>query len=389
MRKGATISGAMHLGILALVLFGVDLFADRDPYPLAVTEVELIDGANFDAAASTAPVVPNKGPAELSPQSTADLQAPPAVKPDVTISPPPMPRLADAEKPDEASPDMSALLIPPPPTDVPTEAPRPSIAEVPSPDPLRRQAATPESPPATEPLPALASAPSISPAPKPIAAPEPEPVAAETPRPEPEPTEQKPEAEADAQAEPDAPIAAAPQEARLPVAKPADLAAAAQASSAPMPAAASEQPKEEPEKTEPAATEAKPETEPETKPTDRQKPAGGSSAAFAAALSIGEKDALRLGIKRYFVFNGNRSDRSLQVTVEIQLGQDAKIIGQPQLLRASGGDAATQEALFRAGNRALRRAENAGEFNRLPRDKYESWQIIHVTFTPEEIGFQS
>ncbi len=385
MRKGATISGAMHLGILALVLFGVDIFADRDPYPLAVTEVELVDGANFDAAVSTAPMVRNEGPAELSPQSDTDPTAPEAVKPDVAVSPPPMPRLAVAERPDESPPNLSALQIPPPPTDVPTEAPRPSIAEIPSPDPLRHQAPEPESPPATEPLPALASAPSISPAPKPVVAPEAEPVAAATPEPVPDETKDKPETEATTQAEPDAPIAAAPQEARLPVAKPADLAAAAQASSAPKPAAASEEPKNKPDETEQAAAEAKP----ASKAAEPQKPAGGSSAAFAAALSIGEKDALRLGIKRYFVFNGNRSDRSLQVTVEIQLGQDAKIIGQPRLVRGSGGDAATQDALFRAGHRALRRAENAGEFNRLPRDKYASWQIIHVTFTPEEIGFQS
>jgi hypothetical protein len=387
MRKGATISGAMHLGILALVLFGVDLFADRDPYPLEVTEVELVDGANFDAALSTAPIVPNQGPAELSPQSESDVQALDVKKPDVTVSAPPLPRLSKSDKPDDNKPDVSALRLPPPPTEVPTEAPRPSIAEIPSPDPLKRQAAQPESPPATEPLQALASAPSIAPSPKPVAAPEPEPVAAETPQPEPEKPEQEPEPDTLVQAQPDAPIAPAPQEARLPVAKPADLAAAAQASSAPKPVETAEKPAEEPKPDKPQQAAAEP--KPDAKPAKEPKPAGGSTAAFAAALSNGEKDALRLGIKRYFVFNGNRSDRALQVTVEIQLGEDAKIIGQPQLLRASGGDPATQEALFRAGNRALMRAQNAGEFNRLPRDKYASWQIIHVTFTPEEIGFQS
>ncbi len=385
MRKGATISGGMHLGILALVLFGVDLFADRDPYPLAVTEVELIDGANFDAAVSTAPVVPNQGPAELSPQSESDVQALDVKKPDVTVSAPPMPRLRRAEKPDDSPPDVAAIRLPPPPTDVPTEAPRPSIAEIPSPDPLKHQAAEPESPPATEPLQALASAPSLSPAPAPVAAPEPEPVVAETPQPEPEKPE-KPEPEPDTltEVQPDAPLAPAPQEARLPVAKPAELAKAAQASSAQKPVETAEKPEKEP----------KPDTSQETaaakpEPAKEPKPAGGSASAFAAALSNGEKDALRLGIKRYFVFNGNRSDRTLRVTVEIQLGENAKIIGQPQLLRASGGDPATQDALFRAGNRALRRAENAGEFTKLPRDKYASWQVIHVTFTPEEIGFQS
>jgi hypothetical protein len=45
--------------------------------------------------------------------------------------------------------------------------------------------------------------------------------------------------------------------------------------------------------------------------------------------------------------------------------------------------------LFRAGRRALIRAQNAGVFAKLPAEKYEAWRRIHVTFTPEDIGFQS
>jgi hypothetical protein len=152
------------------------------------------------------------------------------------------------------------------------------------------------------------------------------------------------------------------------VAKPAELAAAARASSAPEPVAAAPTPAEEP------------------KPAE---PAGGSTSQFASAITIGEKDALRLGIKRYFVYSGNRSDRSLQVTIRIRLGQNAKIIGKPELLRASGGDEATRQVLFRAGRRALLKAQSFGEFKKLPPAKYNGWKLIHVTFTPEEIGFSS
>jgi len=79
----------------------------------------------------------------------------------------------------------------------------------------------------------------------------------------------------------------------------------------------------------------------------------------------------------------------LQVTIRIRLGRNAKIIGQPEQLKASGGDEATRQVLFRAGRRALLKAQSAGEFKKLPPDKYDGWKLIHVTFTPEEIGFST
>jgi hypothetical protein len=383
-KAGWAVSGAMHAAVLGLVLFGADWFADREPRPLNVTSVELIDGSQFDAALSTAPVVRNEGPSELSPPSDAQAEPVETAQADAGVTAPPMPLLARPEKPSDRQPDLQNVLIPPPPTPVPTEAPRPSIARIPTPETLPRQAAEPESPPATEPLQPLASAPAPEPAPAPAPPPEPEPVAAETPVPQPEEPKQEPEPEAVAEAQPEAPVAAAPQEARLPVAKPAKLAAAARASSAPEPVAAAPQPAEvkkpEPEK---PAEQAKAEA------PEPARPAGGSTSQFAASITAGEKDALRLGIKRFFVYNGNRSDRALQVTIAIELGPDARILGRPELLRASGGDEGARQALFQAGRRALIKAENAGEFAKLPPNKYEGWRVIHVTFTPEEIGFSS
>lgn len=377
MRDGAVISGVMHLVILIVALFGFDLFADRDPVPYTVTEVELIDGTDFEARLSTAPVVPNKGPAELQPENREPPQ--PKVRPqvaDTAVAAPEMPQLAQAETPDQPKPDLSSLLTPPPPTVVPTEAPRPSIAEIPSPDPLTRQSAEPESRPSTEPLQPLASARAPDPAPRPAPPPEPEPVAVPEPQPEPEKPVQDPQPEATAEAQPEAPLAAAPQEARLPVARPADLAAASQASSAPAAAPAAPKPEEAPK---PAET---------PKPA---KPEGGSTSQFASLVTAGEKDALRLGIKQYFLYNGNTSDRSLQVTVAIELDQSARIVKGPELISASGGDQATQDLLFRSGRAALLKAQNAGVFAKLPPDKYEGWRLIHVTFTPDRngIGFST
>lgn len=368
MRTGAIISGAMHLGLLAFALFGAEFLSGRDETPLLVTEVELIDGTDFEARLSTAPIVPNEGPNELTPKPETDAAPVEIATPDVKIDAPQMPVLSEAPAPDANQPDFQNLLIPPPPVVVPTEAPRPTIAEIPSPDSLPDKAREPESPAATEVIQPLASAPAMLPAPRPMAAPEPEPVASDQPQPKPEEPKQEPEPEVVADAQPDAPLAAAPQEARLPVARPAKVAAADVASGAPAP------------------TPAAPKTAETAKPAEA---AGGSTSQFAAAVTRGEKDALVIGLKEFFVYTGNRSDRSLQVTIGVELGPDARIVGSPELLRASGGNPATQNALFQAGRRALIKAQNAGVFAKLPPEKYPNWRLIHVTFTPEEIGFSS
>ena len=390
MRDGATISGAMHIGILALVLFGTDFLSAGESRPLTVTEVELIDGTNFEAALSSAPVIPSESPDQPNPDEAKDQAVLDLSTPDVAIEVPDMPVFSPTETAEDSAPDFSALLIPPPPTVIVTEPPRASIAEIPSPDEMLRQAPTPESPLSTEPVQALAAAPSPVEAPRPLAqpetepertpTPEPDPQVAEQPEPEPEPQpapeSAEPAPDPTQQADQSAPIGAAPQEARLPVAKPAKVAAAAPGASAPKP--------------EPVTPEKKEEPEPEKAEQPKPAPAAPSaSSQFASIITPGEKDALRIGIKQYFVYNGNRSDRSLEVTIRIQMAQDGTIVGAPELLRASGGDAGSQDVLFRSGRRALLRAESAGEFKKLPPNKYDGWKLIHVTFTPEEIGFAS
>ena len=112
-------------------------------------------------------------------------------------------------------------------------------------------------------------------------------------------------------------------------------------------------------------------------------------AGLTRTMTIADKDALQLRIKRHFSYGGNRSDRTLRVTIRIRLGRNAKIIGQPELLEASGGNAAARDALFQAGRRALLKAQSAGEFKKLPLAKYDGWKIIAIVFTPDEISISS
>ena len=397
MRRGAAISGAMHAGLLGLALVGADWFRDREQVPLELTEIEMIDGSELDARLSAAPVVQSEGPAEMSPPTPGD-SVPAEAGPDAAAEPQAVAALDAAPAP-EPRPQAPEVTIPPPPTEIPSEAPAPSIAEIPSPDPLDAQAAEPESPASTEPVQPLASVRPPTPSPRPLPPPEPEPeaeqtpepamatapepAAAEPPKPEPAPVAE-PEPEAVAEAQVDAPESLAPREARLPVARPAELARAARAASRQEPAQqqAQQQSPPEPEKAKPAEQRV---AQAEAKPAA---PAGGSTRP-SAPLNEGDKDALRLGIKKFYTYGG-RQDPSLRVTIRVRLDQQAAIDGKPELLRAEGGDQSSQAALYQAGRRALLQAASAGEFGRLPPDKYGAWKVLNVVFTTEKgIEFSS
>lgn len=388
MRNGAIISGAMHGGLILLAVLGID-FGAHEPEPLVVTEISLIEAQDLDAALSTAPLVPTQRPADLAPPAPEDPELAAVDQPEDLTARGDAAELAETFIP-EARPDAPEIAMPPPPTNVPTEAPRPSIALLPSPDLMMNQAAVPESAPSTEPLQPLASIATPLPGPKPLRPPDPEPEPEDIAEPEPEPEpEEEPEIEVDPDAtvevQPEGQIGETIQEAKLPVARPAEIAAAAQAASAPEPPQPEPEPEVEPEP-EPTETAAAPEPEPEPQPAT---PAGAGASRFDKIVTRVEQERLSIAIKQYFRYSGNRTDPTLRVKIAIELNQQGKIIDGPTQLEAQGGNAGVQNALFQAGRRALKKAEIAGEFAKLPPNKYEGWRVIHVTFTPEEIGFSS
>lgn len=376
MRTGAAVSGALHAGLLAGMVFGPVFSVASDPVPLTLAEVSIIDGAEFDARHSTAPQAPREVPDAPDPAlggQSEPVETPAEPEPQRTVDEaPPSP------EPEAAPEDLPELAAEPTRTPVPTEAARPTIADIPIPDAAPREAEVPESPPATEPLQPLASANVPIPGPRPARPPDPEPEPAEAPEPEPEPAEADTETDI-AEEQQEAPVSdAAPQVATLPVARPAELTAASQAS-------------RETRRPEPAESASEAEAEPSRvqSETPRAGPAG-SSSQFARLMTRGEKDALSLGIKRYFTYNGSRADRQLSVKIEIGLDPSGRIVRGPAQIAVTGGDPRAQQALFQAGRRALLRAQGAGEFARLPIEKYDAWKLIHVTFFPDEsIGFQS
>ena len=395
MKVGASISGGLHTALVVVAIWGVDWFTDQDDLPLTITEIELVNGTDFEAALSTAPVVPSEGPADLAQPSETQSDPGDVAQPTDATETAEAPRAAQAPPPD-AKPDVPDLLIPPPPTDVPTEAPVATIAEIPSPDPLDRKALEPESPASTEPVQPLRSVEAPLPSSKPTPPPQPEPepeqakpdpeavpeqpveTAEAQPVPQPEPTNE-PEVAETPQAQPEAPEGPAPREARLPLAKPAELAAAAEAARKEEQRAQEEAEAKERERI--AAATPKPEAQ--QQPSQQ---AGGSDRVQARPLSNGERNALRVGIKKYYTYSGDRSDRNLRVIIRVKLNKDGSLNGNPEQRTTQGGNANSQRALFQAGRRAIIRAAAAGAFKVLPQDKYGRWKVLNFRFSIDGVG---
>ncbi|MEL6478010.1 MAG: hypothetical protein AAFR17_11850 [Pseudomonadota bacterium] len=371
MRRGLLLSGAMHGALLIAVVVGTDWLGEDDT-PLILSDVDVIDGAEFDAMISTAPLVPTDALADLNTPETGQ-DAPEQVEtPEDLTEAAEAPELSTAAAP-PAKPDLSDLALPPPPRDVPVAPAELSIAEVPSPDEVPDQARTPESPPSTEPVQPLASIRPAPPAPKPAPPPEPEPAVA----PEPEPEPEEPEPTETAEASPAAPPGQAPREARLPLAKPADKAAAARA------ARQTAQAKE--------AERLAKAREQERRTTPRQgnsnAPSGGQKSA-QGPLNRSERNGLSLGIGRHFTPPPGM-DPNVVVLMEVRLSNRGKLQGKPTMLSASGGRAGDQGTLRRNAIGALYDAEKAGVFARLPANKYDRWKRLKFRFSVKGIGVGS
>jgi len=386
MRTGAAISGVMHGGLILFAVIGPAWVAERAAPPPAVTEIALVEGTELDAALSSAPEHPGRVPTELA-APAPPRDAPVSIaEPDDSVPPSEVAGLVAAPVP-EARPERPEIVTAPVPRDVPTAPPDPTMAEIPSPDPVMRAAPRPESPVSREPVSALASATTPSPAPAPMRPPEPEPEPAEESRPEPEEAEETAEAaEAAEPADPLAPLAPAPRAARLPLARPAEIAAAAQAARAA--ARAAEEAETEPEEDKPAEP-ARAEAEPDAPEPGPRETSGAAPSRFDSVITRGEKDALRANIRRHFIYNNDRNDPTLRVTIAIELSRDGRIIDGPTEIESRGKRPAIRKALYQAGRRALIKAAIRGEFEVLPREKYDAWKRMHVTFTPLDIGFAS
>ncbi|MEM9764268.1 MAG: hypothetical protein AAF968_17485, partial [Pseudomonadota bacterium] len=99
-------------------------------------------------------------------------------------------------------------------------------------------------------------------------------------------------------------------------------------------------------------------------------------------LSRGEKEGLSISLREYFRYPGRR-DPDLVVVIKASFNPDGSFRGAPTEVSASGGDKATQGALSRAAQTALRRAQALGVFAKLG-PKLSTWKSVEFRFTPDE-----
>lgn len=365
MHIGHYISGAGHLGLIGIIMFG-GVFRS-DPPPLEVTEVAVFSEAEF--AALMRPSQP--------PESTVDVAAPPAPEP--TEETPPAPPATNQR---------------------PTARPEPVAPPAPESPPQAPEA--PQPPPAPEPEPVVEAPDTAE-----VAVPQPADRVAPVPVAQPEPaTPVAPDAQAavvpdlDAAPEPDP---APEQEAAAPEAAATEIVTEAERPAASRAPASSLRPQSRPARpTEVAQDTPAPEVEAETAdPPAETDTDAAVAAALAAALgggtttpqpdlpvgpplTDGERNGLRVAVEACWVVDVGSQAANVTVTVAMSLDQEGRVA--PSSLRrvdAAGGDASAIEAAFQAARRAILRCQ--GDGYDLPREKYDQWKDIEMTFNPEKM----
>ena len=365
MQTGTYISGAGHLALILWAFFGGTF--NTEPLPFEVQEVAVISTEEFDAilAAQQPPGV-STDPADLA-QPAEETDAP-----EVAVTP--------DEDPDRAPPEVPETQVP---DDTPIETPAPL-------QPADVTDTTPElSQPGADVVAALP--PGERPQPRPSERVAPEAVAPPDPEAAPDPVEREAvvpeEGESETPADPQeatAPEEAAPEivtEAEEPAGAPVRSLRPATRPSRPAVAETSE-----PDPTAAAVEDAvaaaiadnQQQQQQETQAQTPRAPAG-------PPLSAGERDALRVSVSNCWnVGSLSTAALSTTVVVGVDMAEDGRpVSGSIRMLDFSGGPESAARQAFEAARRAIIRCGARGF--PLPREKYDHWREIEMTFNPENM----
>lgn len=358
--RGTVGSALLHGGFFLWVILGDWLFAPADAPEIPVAVVSIMSSAEFDKmAAAAAAAKAEVAPAAASrppPQRPAPAPEPsPDVLPEADLAQPDPAPVPDAPVADAAQP------IPVPITDV-APAPRPidRVADTPVDDtndtPELADTVTPkvsdqpaetvlDTPPEPAASPQEATTQIVTEAVKTqVDAPQLAPTASRRPQGRPKPVAEVPPPELPAEPTPEPP----PE----PVDPASDTAAVDDAVAA-------------------ALAEATAEPSPDT------------AAPAGPPMTTGEKDALRVSIKKCWNLGALSSEAMrTTVTVFVALAQDGTPdLASLKLLGSEGGSAASADKMFEVARRAIARCGKAGF--PLPPEKYESWKELELVFDPD------
>ncbi len=97
-------------------------------------------------------------------------------------------------------------------------------------------------------------------------------------------------------------------------------------------------------------------------------------------LSQSEMDAMKGMIEQnWTIMPGQATTNDIVITVHFELDQNGELVGQPEIVKTTGGDGGSLQAL--AGG-AVRAVMKTAPFDKLPKDKYDAWKSVTVNFSP-------
>ncbi len=352
--RGTIGSALLHGGFLLWVLLGDWLFAPAEAPEIPVAEVSIMTSSEFDkmAAAAKAVTAPPQAASQPPPQRPApEPELLPEALPEAEVAQPDPAPVPDAPVADVVQP------IPVPATDTPP-APRPidRVADTPVDDttdtPELADTVTPEvtdqpsdtvldTPPEPAASPEEATTQIVTEAVETqVDAPQLAPTASRRPQGRPKPVVEPPPPE-DTPEPPPEPVDPATDTAAVDDAVAAALAEAT----------------------------AEPSTEP--------------AAAAGPPMTSGEKDALRVSIKKCWNLGALSSEAMrTTVTIYVALAQDGTPdLASLKMIGSEGGDATSADKMFEVARRAIARCGKAGF--PLPPEKYESWKELELVFDPD------
>ncbi|MGV3549673.1 hypothetical protein [Rhizobium sp.] len=109
---------------------------------------------------------------------------------------------------------------------------------------------------------------------------------------------------------------------------------------------------------------------------------GAKIATGGEKLSQTEMDALRgLVEQNWQIMPGSVASSNIKIVVRFELDQNGEVVGRPEVT-SSGGDGSPLTALEGGARRAVMKS---APFDKLPKDKYETWKVVELSFYPSEM----
>lgn len=106
-----------------------------------------------------------------------------------------------------------------------------------------------------------------------------------------------------------------------------------------------------------------------------------SKANKRAKLTGEEVAAFKANLRRCWSLPGGQAASSTRVVIRVALAANGALSAEPTLVEATASS--DGPAVYQAAMRAL---QQCAPYTALPRDRYEEWKLLDVSFTPREMA---